>query len=43
MGRRGTAEDVVWTGAGRHAGILRLVPLRADVVHTVRAEEAGEP
>ncbi|MFJ8661965.1 hypothetical protein [Streptomyces sp. NPDC093795] len=39
---RGTAEDVVWTGAGRHAGILRLVPLRADVVHTVRAEEAGE-
>ncbi|MER7948006.1 hypothetical protein ABTY59_11550 [Streptomyces sp. NPDC096079] len=40
---RGTAEDVVWTGAGRHAGILRLVPLRADVVHTVRAEEAGEP
>ncbi|MEU7512701.1 hypothetical protein AB0B13_11915 [Streptomyces sp. NPDC042898] len=40
---RGTAEDVVWTGAGRYAGILRLVPLRADVVHTVRAEEAGEP
>lgn len=40
---RGIAEDVVWTGAGRHAGILRLVPLRADVVHTVRAEEAGEP
>ncbi|MFB7353512.1 hypothetical protein [Streptomyces gardneri] len=40
---RGTAEGVVWTGAGRHAGILRLVPLRADVVHTVRAEEAGEP
>ncbi|MFE9741400.1 hypothetical protein [Streptomyces sp. NPDC006477] len=39
---RGTTEDVVWTGAGRHAGILRLVPLRADVVHTVRAEEAGE-
>ncbi|MEU6625495.1 hypothetical protein ABZ926_32720 [Streptomyces litmocidini] len=40
---RGTAEEVVWTGAGRHAGILRLVPLRTDVVHTVRAEEAGEP
>ncbi|MFF3773945.1 hypothetical protein [Streptomyces sp. NPDC002232] len=39
---RGTPEDVVWTGAGRHAGILRLVPLRTDVVHTVRAEEAGE-
>ncbi|MFK0227613.1 hypothetical protein ACIQUL_17790 [Streptomyces sp. NPDC090303] len=39
---RGTPEDVVWTRAGRHAGILRLVPLRTDVVHTVRAEEAGE-
>ncbi|MER8231435.1 hypothetical protein [Streptomyces sp. NPDC094049] len=39
---RGTPEDVVWTGAGRHAGILRLVPLRADVVHTVRAEEAED-
>ncbi|QGZ51480.1 hypothetical protein GPZ77_26645 [Streptomyces sp. QHH-9511] len=40
---RGTAEDVVWTGAGRHAGVLRLVPLRADVVRTVREEEAGAP
>ncbi|MFE3070602.1 hypothetical protein [Streptomyces sp. NPDC059247] len=39
---RGTPEEVVWTGAGRHAGILRLVPLRADVVHTVRAEEAED-
>ncbi|MFJ4908197.1 hypothetical protein ACIQCR_23110 [Streptomyces sp. NPDC093249] len=39
---RGTPEDVVWTDAGRHAGILRLVPLRADVVHTVRAEEAED-
>ncbi|MEV6331127.1 hypothetical protein [Streptomyces sp. NPDC051909] len=40
---RGTAEDVVWTDAGRHAGVLRLVPLRADVVHTVLAEEDGAP
>lgn len=40
---RGTAEDVVWTGAGRHAGILRLVPLRGDVVRIVREEGAGAP
>ncbi|MCT4352403.1 hypothetical protein M5362_04550 [Streptomyces sp. Je 1-79] len=40
---RGTAEDVEWTGAGRHAGVLRLVPLRPDVVRIVRAEEAGAP
>ncbi|MFD7326227.1 hypothetical protein ACFV9D_34970 [Streptomyces sp. NPDC059875] len=38
---RGTAEDVVWTRAGRHAGILRLVPLRGDVVRIVREEGAG--
>ncbi|MFI8826788.1 hypothetical protein [Streptomyces sp. NPDC053431] len=40
---RGAAEEVVWTGGGRHAGVLRLVPLRSDVVHTVRAEEGGAP
>ncbi|MFF2567403.1 hypothetical protein [Streptomyces sp. NPDC058084] len=40
---RGAVEDVVWTGGGRHAGVLRLVPLRSDVVHTVRAEEGGAP
>ncbi|MFG2642236.1 hypothetical protein ACGFYP_14850 [Streptomyces sp. NPDC048370] len=40
---RGTAEDVEWTRGGRHAGILRLVPLRPDVVRIVRAEEAGTP
>ncbi|MDT9690077.1 hypothetical protein Q5762_17385 [Streptomyces sp. P9(2023)] len=40
---RGTAEDVEWTSAGRHAGVLRLVPLRPDVVRIVRAEEAGAP
>ncbi|MFD0145635.1 MULTISPECIES: hypothetical protein [unclassified Streptomyces] len=40
---RGTAEDVEWTGGGRHAGVLRLVPLRPDVVRIVRAEEAGAP
>ncbi|MFD9030012.1 hypothetical protein ACFVZW_02425 [Streptomyces sp. NPDC059567] len=38
---RGTTEDVVWTRAGRHAGILRLVPLRGDVVRIVREEGAG--
>ncbi|MFE4588838.1 serine/threonine-protein kinase [Streptomyces laurentii] len=40
--RHGT-EDVVWTDAGRHAGVLRLVPLRADVVRTIRAEEDAAP
>ncbi|MER8043751.1 hypothetical protein [Streptomyces sp. NPDC094032] len=40
---RGAVEDVVWTGSGRHAGVLRLVPLRADVVRTVREEEGGAP
>ncbi|MEU4271905.1 ATP synthase subunit I [Streptomyces sp. NPDC026092] len=40
---RGTGEDVEWTRAGRHAGVLRLVPLRPDVVRIVRAEEAGTP
>ncbi|WP_329114753.1 hypothetical protein [Streptomyces sp. NBC_01353] len=38
---RGTVEDVVWTRGGRHAGILRLVPLRGDVVRIVREEGAG--
>ncbi|URM89223.1 hypothetical protein LUW75_03470 [Streptomyces sp. MRC013] len=36
------AEDVVWTPAGRHAGVLGLVPLRGDAVRTVRGEAAGE-
>ncbi|WP_329425112.1 hypothetical protein [Streptomyces sp. NBC_01268] len=40
---RGAVEDVVWTDSGRHAGVLRLVPLRADVVRTVREEEGGAP
>ncbi|MFI8519264.1 hypothetical protein ACIGEZ_15730 [Streptomyces sp. NPDC085481] len=40
---RGAVEDVVWTDAGRHAGVVRLVPLRADVVRTVREEEGGAP
>jgi len=40
---RGAAEDVVWTAAGRHAGVLRLVPLRAETVRTVRSEEGGAP
>ena len=31
-----TGEDVVWTSAGRFAGVLRLVPLRGGTVHTVR-------
>ncbi|WP_236245735.1 hypothetical protein [Streptomyces sp. CC210A] len=35
------AEDVVWTPAGRHAGVLHLVPLRHDAVRTVR-EASGE-
>ncbi|NKY16128.1 hypothetical protein HGA06_18920, partial [Streptomyces somaliensis DSM 40738] len=36
------AEDVVWTPAGRHAGVLGLVPLRGDAVRTVREEATGE-
>ncbi|WP_327326608.1 hypothetical protein OG735_32045 [Streptomyces sp. NBC_01210] len=40
---RGAAEDVVWTATGRHAGVLRLVPLRAETVRTVRGEEGGAP
>ncbi|MFF9843425.1 hypothetical protein ACH414_28555 [Streptomyces sp. NPDC020422] len=39
----GAVEDVVWTDSGRHAGVLRLVPLRKDVVRTVREEEGGAP
>ncbi|GAA4896479.1 hypothetical protein GCM10023237_13690 [Streptomyces coeruleoprunus] len=34
------ADEVVWTPAGRHAGVLDLVPLRTDAVRTVR-EEGG--
>ncbi|MFF8386009.1 hypothetical protein [Streptomyces kanasensis] len=41
-GEDGFAEDVVWTPAGRHAGVLGLVPLRADAVRTVREETPGE-
>ncbi|MET9801606.1 hypothetical protein [Streptomyces sp. NPDC006368] len=41
-GRAVTGEDVVWTPVGRHAGVLRLVPLRADIVRTVRAEAEAE-
>lgn len=40
---RGAAEDVVWTATGRHAGVLRLVPLRAETVRTVRGEEGSTP
>lgn len=29
-------EDVVWTPAGRYAGVLRLVPLHSGVVRTIR-------
>ncbi|MGW2262085.1 hypothetical protein ACWCXE_30430 [Streptomyces sp. NPDC001780] len=32
-------EDVVWTPGGRHAGVLRLVPLRSGIVRTVRGEQ----
>ncbi|WP_406863649.1 hypothetical protein ABZO31_25765 [Streptomyces sp. HUAS MG47] len=42
-GRLGAAEDVVWTPGGRHAGVVHLVPLRADVVRTVREEESEAP
>ncbi|WP_411574643.1 hypothetical protein [Streptomyces fradiae] len=35
------AEDVVWTPAGRHAGVLGLVPLRGDAVRTVREDTTG--
>ncbi|MFC7302785.1 hypothetical protein ACFQVC_00965 [Streptomyces monticola] len=37
------AEDVLWTPGGRHAGVLRLVPLRADTVRNVRTEEGEAP
>ncbi|WP_267246552.1 hypothetical protein [Streptomyces sp. PR69] len=40
---RGAPEDVVWTAAGRHAGLLRLVPLRTETVRTVRGEEGSAP
>ncbi|MEV4681364.1 hypothetical protein [Streptomyces kurssanovii] len=36
-----TAEDVVWTAGGRHAGVLTLVPMRPDTVRSVRGEEGG--
>ncbi|KNE82449.1 MULTISPECIES: hypothetical protein [Streptomyces] len=41
-GWHAAGEDIVWTPGGRHAGVLCLVPLRAEIVRTVRAEE-GEP
>ncbi|WP_228973467.1 hypothetical protein [Streptomyces sp. DH12] len=41
-GDDGFAEDVVWTPTGRHAGVLGLVPLRADAVRTVREETPDE-
>lgn len=40
--RTAHAEDVVWTPAGRHAGVLGLVPLRGDAVRTVREDTPGE-
>ncbi|WP_240139771.1 hypothetical protein [Streptomyces sp. MUM 178J] len=40
---RTAPEDVVWTAAGRHAGLLRLVPLRTETVRTVRGEEGSAP
>lgn len=36
-----SAEDVVWTAGGRHAGVLTLVPMRPDTVRSVRGEEGG--
>ncbi|MFE3827802.1 hypothetical protein [Streptomyces sp. NPDC059092] len=39
----GAGEDVVWTPGGRHAGVLRLVPLRGEIVRTVRAEQRDAP
>lgn len=47
-----TAEDgwhgegtmgVVWTASGRHAGVLRLVPLRDGTVRVVRGQEGTTP
>ncbi|WP_037678375.1 hypothetical protein [Streptomyces albus] len=38
-GWQAAGEDIVWTPGGRHAGVLRLVPLRAEVVRTVRSQE----
>ncbi|MEU0370901.1 hypothetical protein ABZ070_11670 [Streptomyces sp. NPDC006283] len=37
------AEDVVWTAGGRHAGVLKLVPMRPETVRSVRGEEGGAP
>ncbi|MFJ2171498.1 hypothetical protein ACIOHE_01105 [Streptomyces sp. NPDC087851] len=42
-GGAGAGEDVVWTPGGRHAGVLRLVPLRGEIVRTVRAEQRDAP
>ncbi|MFD5752845.1 hypothetical protein [Streptomyces sp. NPDC127033] len=42
-GGAGAGEDVVWTPGGRHAGVLRLVPLRGEIVRTVRAEQGDAP
>ncbi|MEV7084509.1 hypothetical protein AB0O07_01175 [Streptomyces sp. NPDC093085] len=36
-------EEIVWTPGGRHAGVLRLIPLRAEIVRTVRAEQGEAP
>ncbi|MFD3511620.1 hypothetical protein [Streptomyces sp. NPDC058657] len=41
-GWHGAADDVVWTPAGRHAGVLSLVPLRAGGVRTVRSYDEPE-
>ena len=38
-GWHATGEDVVWTPGGRHAGVLRLVPLRGEIVLTVRGDQ----
>ncbi|MFF0742244.1 hypothetical protein ACFYVL_17785 [Streptomyces sp. NPDC004111] len=42
-GWHGTADDVVWTPGGRHAGVLSLVPLRSGGVRTVRSYDDPEP
>ncbi|MGW7463632.1 hypothetical protein ACWGJT_02740 [Streptomyces xantholiticus] len=37
------AEDVIWTAGGRHAGVVKLVPMRPETVKSVRGEEGGAP
>ncbi|MFF3285767.1 hypothetical protein [Streptomyces sp. NPDC003023] len=37
------AEDVIWTAGGRHAGVVKLVPMRPETVRSVRGEEGGAP